>query len=60
MIHLRNAVTAMAVDPIIPFHLAVASSDGMVRLYDRRMLKTRETGGESLQFSFLVSQSLAG
>ncbi|XP_059177902.1 DDB1- and CUL4-associated factor 6-like [Physella acuta] len=47
VIHLRNAVTAMAVDPIIPFHLAVASSDGMVRLYDRRMLKTRETGGSS-------------
>ncbi|CAG5115056.1 unnamed protein product [Candidula unifasciata] len=47
VIHLRNAVTAMAVDPIIPFHLAVASSDGIVQLYDRRMLKTRETGGSS-------------
>ncbi|BFZ24958.1 hypothetical protein BsWGS_27997 [Bradybaena similaris] len=47
VIHLRNAVTAMAVDPVIPFHLAVASSDGVVRLYDRRMLKTRETGGSS-------------
>ncbi|CAL1542970.1 unnamed protein product, partial [Lymnaea stagnalis] len=47
VIHLSNAVTAMAVDPIIPFHLAVASSDGIVRLYDRRMLKTRETGGSS-------------
>ncbi|XP_055888331.1 DDB1- and CUL4-associated factor 6-like [Biomphalaria glabrata] len=44
IIHLRNAVTAMAVDPLIPFQLAVASSDGIVRLYDRRMLKARELG----------------
>ncbi|KAH9519426.1 hypothetical protein Btru_075500 [Bulinus truncatus] len=47
VIHLRNAITAMAVDPLIPFHLAVASSDGIVRLYDRRMLKTKETGANT-------------
>ncbi|XP_005097466.1 DDB1- and CUL4-associated factor 6 isoform X1 [Aplysia californica] len=45
VIHLRTAITAIAADPIIPFQLAVAASDGIVRLYDRRMLKTTDAGG---------------
>ncbi|KAK3782716.1 hypothetical protein RRG08_037716 [Elysia crispata] len=54
LILLRNAVTSMAVDPVIPYQLAISSSDGVVRLYDRRMLKTQDTHAmnESLVFKF--------
>ncbi|GFN77902.1 Ddb1- and cul4-associated factor 6-like [Plakobranchus ocellatus] len=54
LIHLRNAVTSMAVDPVIPYQLAISSSDGIVRLYDRRMLKPRDTHAmnDSLIFKF--------
>ena len=48
LILLRNAVTSMAVDPVIPYQLAISSSDGVVRLYDRRMLKTQDTHGRFL------------
>ena len=38
-------MTSMAIDPVIPYQLAVASSDGIVRLYDRRMLKAQNSHG---------------
>jgi hypothetical protein len=44
MISSRRAVMSMAVNPAIPFHLAVGCSDSFVRLYDRRMLGTRAAG----------------
>ncbi|TRY77394.1 hypothetical protein TCAL_00145 [Tigriopus californicus] len=39
-----DPVTAMAMDPVVPYRLAVGSSDSAVRLFDRRMLGTRSTG----------------
>ena len=44
MIKCRRAVTAMAVNPLLPWQLAVGCSDSGVRIYDRRMLGTRATG----------------
>ena len=44
MIKCRRAVTAMAVNPLVPWQLAVGCSDSGVRIYDRRMLGTRATG----------------
>ncbi len=38
LIHLSNGITAFASNPIYPFQLTCASLDGIVRLYDRRML----------------------
>ncbi|RUS73153.1 hypothetical protein EGW08_019095 [Elysia chlorotica] len=54
LILLGNAVTSMAVDPVIPYQLAVSTSDGIVRLFDRRMLKSQDTHAmnESLIFKF--------
>ncbi|GFS13263.1 DDB1- and CUL4-associated factor 6-like [Elysia marginata] len=54
MILLQNPVTSMAVDPIIPYQLAVSTSDGAVRLYDRRMFKAHDAHSmnESLIFKF--------
>ncbi|KAK6170174.1 hypothetical protein SNE40_018634 [Patella caerulea] len=44
MINCRQAVTSLAVDPIMPYHLAAACSDSSVRIFDRRMLGTRASG----------------
>ena len=37
-------MTSLAVNPLIPYELAIACSDSSVRVYDRRMLGTRATG----------------
>lgn len=54
VILLQNPVTSMAVDPVIPYQLAVSTSDGTVRLYDRRMMKAQDSHAmnESLIFKF--------
>ncbi|XP_023228516.1 DDB1- and CUL4-associated factor 6-like [Centruroides sculpturatus] len=44
LINCHGAVTALAVSPFTPHHLGVASSDGYVRIFDRRLLGTRATG----------------
>lgn len=33
-----TGITAIALNPVIPYHLACAGLDGVLRLYDRRML----------------------
>ncbi|XP_068229981.1 DDB1- and CUL4-associated factor 6-like isoform X2 [Palaemon carinicauda] len=38
-----RAVTAVAVNPITPYHLAVATQDSTIRIYDRRILGTKAT-----------------
>ena len=38
MIRCAQAVTAMSINPMLPYHLAVGSSDSSVRIFDRRML----------------------
>ena len=38
MIRLSQAVTAMSFNPMLPYYLAVGSSDSSVRIFDRRML----------------------
>ena len=38
MIRCAQAVTAMSFNPMLPYHLAVGSSDSSVRIFDRRML----------------------
>ncbi|CAH1799639.1 unnamed protein product [Owenia fusiformis] len=44
LINCRRAVTAISVNPVLPYQLAVGCSDSTVRMYDRRMLGTRMTG----------------
>ncbi|XP_006821545.1 uncharacterized protein LOC102800558, partial [Saccoglossus kowalevskii] len=44
LINCRRAVTSLAVNPILPYQLAVGCSDSSVRMFDRRMLGTRATG----------------
>ena len=39
-----RAVTAIAVNPIFSYHLAVATRDSIIRIYDQRMLGTRASG----------------
>ncbi|XP_065160234.1 DDB1- and CUL4-associated factor 6-like [Atheta coriaria] len=41
LINSQSAVTALAINPISPHHLAVGCSDSTVRLYDRRCLSTQ-------------------
>ena len=38
MIRCAQAVTAMSFNPMLPYYLAVGSSDSAVRIFDRRML----------------------
>lgn len=44
LINCRRPVTALAVDPVLPYQLAIGCCDSSVRIYDRRMLGTRATG----------------
>jgi len=44
---------ALAVNPIIPYHLAVGCSDNWVRVYDQRMLG-RKAAGVQLHFMILM------
>ena len=41
-------VTAIAINPIQSYHLAVATKDSMIRIYDQRMLGTRASGNYKL------------
>ncbi|XP_013421890.1 DDB1- and CUL4-associated factor 6-like [Lingula anatina] len=43
LIHNKRAVSALAVDPVVPYHLAVGCADSTVKIFDRRMLGTRLT-----------------
>ncbi|XP_042857132.1 DDB1- and CUL4-associated factor 6-like isoform X1 [Penaeus japonicus] len=43
LLNMERAVTAVAVNPITPYHLAVATQDSTIRIYDRRVLGTRAT-----------------
>lgn len=44
LITLNNAVTSMSFNPLLPYYLAVGSSDAAVRIFDRRMLGSRPRG----------------
>ena len=44
MISCRRAVMALAINPIVPYHLAVGCSDNWVRIYDQRMLGRKAAG----------------
>jgi len=44
VISCRRAVMALAVNPVIPYQLAVGCSDNWVRVYDQRMLGVRAAG----------------
>ena len=50
MISCRRAVMALAVNPVIPYQLAVGCSDNWVRVYDQRMLGLKSAG---LSFGFI-------
>uniref|UniRef100_A0A0P4WLN2 Uncharacterized protein n=1 Tax=Scylla olivacea TaxID=85551 RepID=A0A0P4WLN2_SCYOL len=41
LLNMGRPVTAVAVNPITPYHLAVATQDSTIRIYDRRILGTR-------------------
>lgn len=51
LITCRDPVTSVAIDPTLPFRLAVGSSDSTVRIFDRRMLGTRSTSGQTRERS---------
>ena len=44
IVNSRRAVSAIAVNNMRPWQLAVGSADGFVTLYDRRMLSTHTSG----------------
>ena len=44
MIRCAQAVTAMSFNPMLPYYLAVGSSDSAVRIFDRRMLSIGDNG----------------
>lgn len=44
MITCQRAVTALSVNPVAPYQLAVGCSDSTVRMFDRRMLGTKASG----------------
>jgi DDB1- and CUL4-associated factor 6 len=46
LIKLSTGISAIALNPFVPYHLVVAGLDGIVRFYDRRML-TVGSGSQS-------------
>ena len=38
-----DGITAIAINPLIPYHIVCAGLDGIVRFYDRRMLSVGES-----------------
>lgn len=44
MITCQRAVTALSVNPVAPYQLAIGCSDSTVRMFDRRMLGTKASG----------------
>jgi hypothetical protein len=51
LIKLSNGISAITINPLIPYHLVCGSLDGIVRFYDRRMLSVGE--GADLNYSSL-------
>ncbi|XP_074646680.1 DDB1- and CUL4-associated factor 6-like [Tubulanus polymorphus] len=47
LISCRGAVSALSINPMAPYQLAIGCSDSVVRLYDRRFLGTKATGNSS-------------
>ncbi|XP_067008493.1 DDB1- and CUL4-associated factor 6 isoform X2 [Anabrus simplex] len=45
LISCQRAVTALSVNPMAPYQLAIGCSDSTVRMFDRRMLTTKASGG---------------
>jgi len=45
VISCRRAVMALAVNPLVPYQLAIGCSDNWVRVYDQRMLGLRSATG---------------
>ncbi|KAI7698081.1 hypothetical protein SSS_06033 [Sarcoptes scabiei] len=48
LITCERPVTAIAVNDMIPWQMAIGSSDSIVRIYDRRMLSTQSLGANFL------------
>ncbi|CAL1677521.1 unnamed protein product [Lasius platythorax] len=44
LISCQKAVTALSVNPVLPYHIAIGCSDSTVRTFDRRTLSTSTTG----------------
>ncbi|XP_029177893.1 DDB1- and CUL4-associated factor 6-like isoform X2 [Nylanderia fulva] len=44
LISCQRAVTALSVNPVLPYHIAIGCSDSAVRIFDRRTLNTSDTG----------------
>lgn len=47
LIHLTSGISAIALNPSIPYHLVCGSQDGFVRFYDRRMLSVGNVSSNS-------------
>lgn len=47
LIRCEHPVTAIAVNQLLPWQLAIGCSDSVIRIYDRRMLSTKSLGGYS-------------
>ncbi|PSN36356.1 hypothetical protein C0J52_19730 [Blattella germanica] len=54
MITCQRAVTALSVNPVAPYQLAIGCSDSTVRMFDRRMLGTKASGTLRPLCSFTV------
>jgi nuclear receptor interaction protein len=50
----------MSLNPLLPFYLAVGSSDASVRIFDRRMLSTKSRGCLSALVSRFLLPEMEG
>lgn len=58
LIKTPNGITAIAINPLIPYHLVCGGLDGVLRFYDTRMLTLGQTDNQSILTS--TSQSAQG
>lgn len=51
LLKLPTGITALAINPLVPYHIVCAGLDGHLRFYDRRMLCVGSAENQSLLYS---------
>ena len=54
-----GGISALAVNPYVPYHIVLAGLDGVVRFYDRRMLSVGSTADQSAKALFACFSNCA-
>lgn len=60
LLKISNGISTISINPIIPYHLVCGGLDGILRLYDRRMLSVGSFNSDNQSLLLTTSQSAKG